>query len=83
MSRSMLPYVMTLAVGATVGVAAFRQGTPLPANEPGHPTSPNVLVMNRGAAQAVPIAFAGHAVVGLEPDAVVQTVALPVDGPAL
>jgi hypothetical protein len=79
MARSVLPYVLTLVGGATIGVAAYQsqQTRPLPANEPGHPTPPYVLVINHGQQEAIPVAFAGKTVVGLEPDAAIGTVVLP------
>ncbi len=78
-ARTVLPYALTLALAGTVGVAAFQNQNPrpLPQNDPGRPTPPYVIVVNHGPNEAIPIAFTGRTVIGLEPGATVQTVSLP------
>ena len=59
MSRSVVLLSVTLATAVVTGASAFQQTNPIPmSNEPGHPSPPNVWVMNRTPQEAIPVTFA-------------------------
>ena len=59
MSRSVVLLSLVMTVAVVTGASAFQQINPIPqSNEPGHPSPPNVWVMNRTANEAIPVTFA-------------------------
>lgn len=59
MSRSTGLLTIVMAAAVVTGASAFQQTRPIPpSSEPGHPAPPNVVVMNHGSQEAIPVTFA-------------------------
>jgi hypothetical protein len=59
MSRTAVLLSVVLVAALVNNASAFQQNSPLqPSNEPGHPSPPNVRIMNRGSLEAIPVTFA-------------------------